>query len=130
MIDNDEPSQMGTTEDAEEESEEGEYPFRIVGIDSIQPEYANLVHVNHDFYSFHVVFSRVVSPIFANNEDRERFAVDGWNADAVARLIIPAPAFREMVRFMQQHVDAYDRQYGGVADAGPASDAEGAWGGG
>jgi hypothetical protein len=95
---------------------DGGPPFRLSGLDEFTPEYANFVHLNHDFYSFHLVFSRVVSPILVNDEDRARFAVEGWVADTVSRLVIPAPAFREMVQYMQQQVNAYDRQFGQTQD--------------
>lgn len=104
-------SDAGSGPDSDEGAEGRNIPFRLVGLDDFTPEYVNLVNMNNDRYTFHLAFSRVVSPIIVNNEDRERFEREGWNAQVVSRLVIPVDAFRDMVEFMQDQLDAYNRQF-------------------
>lgn len=108
MTDRDETNVEGV-----EATSEASTPFRLVGIEDFAPDYANFVHLSHDFYSFHVAFSRVVSPIIVTDEDRDRFVQEGWKAQVVSRLVVPAPAFAEMVRIMQQSLETYQQQFGG-----------------
>lgn len=87
------------------------FNIRLRGLHNRDPQYANYISVNYDAYAFHIAFAQILGPIFEDQEDRERFAREGWSADVVSRLLIPPEALRQMIGFLQAQLEQFDSQF-------------------
>lgn len=81
---------------------------RLVNIDDVTPQYANLVHVNTDELMFQVVFSRFLQPVVTTEEDRERLrTTDTLEAEVVARLLLPPEVVDQTIQLLHAFLTRY-----------------------
>lgn len=107
--------QQGSQPDA---AQTGQVAVELVGIDEAQPEYVNIVQVNHDPFVFQMAFGRYLVPMLTRPGDsealRERVERAGIPVEVVARLLVSPSVLVEMVNVLQDQLDAYQRQFGAI----------------
>jgi hypothetical protein len=107
--------------DEEQPLDEGLEPTpRIVleGLDETPPEFVNFMQVAYDASTFRVAFCRYLPqfPLRADDLAAYYSAIrrDGYRTEVVSQLIVTPAVLDAMVRALQEHLSAYEAQWGPI----------------